>query len=68
MKTQKLQYTLRVIGSHLQFMEVAHSENEARKAVAQALLLKEGIDPNSPDFSNKTEEYMISKLKLVYVR
>jgi|GEM_PF-5654866 len=68
MKSQKLQYTFRVIDSHLQFMEVAFSENEARKSVAETLLLREGFDPNSPDFLIKTEEYMTSKLKLVYIR
>lgn len=68
MKNQKLQYTFRVIDSHLQFMEVAFSENEARKAIAESLLIREGLDPKGPAFSNKTEEYMTSKLKLVYVR
>ena len=68
MKKQKTQYTLRVIDSHLQFMEVAYSEEEARKAVAKILLKNEGIAPDDPSFSAKMEEYMTSKLKLVYTR
>jgi len=68
MSKQKNQYTFRVIGSHLQFMEVAFSENEAKRAVAESLLVKEGIDPNAPDFSAKVEECMDARLKLVQVR
>lgn len=68
MKIQKNQYTFRVIDSHLQFMEVAFSENEARKTVAQTLLVREGMDANAPDFSTKTEECMVARLKLVQIR
>lgn len=65
---EQFQYTFRVDGTFLQFIEVAYTEADAREAVAHTLLAREGIDPSHPDYDSLLKEAARNKLRLVYVR
>ncbi|MDX2302173.1 MAG: hypothetical protein NW226_05200 [Microscillaceae bacterium] len=67
-KQEMFQYTLRVLNSYQQFIEMAYSEEQARKQVALILLGKEGIHPNHPQFEAMLKDCMQERLKLVYIR
>ena len=65
---QRLQYTFRILGSHMQFIEMGYDEEEARKSVATIVLLKDGHQKDDHDFEEKLQACMQEKLRLVYIR
>ena len=65
---QRLQYTIRILNSHKQFIEMAYDEDEARRNVAQMMLLQDGFKPGSDGFEEKLMTYMRERLRLVYIR
>ena len=65
---QRFQYTIRILNSHKQFIEMAYDEEEARQNIAQMMLLQDGCKPEEDGFEEKLQTYMRERLRLVYIR
>lgn len=67
MKKEKFQYTFRVGQTYRQYMQMAYTEEEGKNELAETLLRRENVTPESASYPSKFKE-LVAQLHLVQKR